>query len=382
MNLYNVKGIGFFCVSKWGEGVSDIIISGYYGLGNSGDEALLKSIVDDLKSINPAITITALSANTHLTNKLYGIKTIGRYNIFKIIKEFYGTKLLLSGGGTLIQDATSTKSLLYYLGIIFLAKKMGLKVMVYANGMGPIKEKNVKLVRRVVDKVDLITLRENESLSEIKRCNITKPKVIVTADPAFNLVASDKECADGILEKYGILPDEKLIAVSVRRTKSLPDNFICEMAKALDDVSKMGYLPIFIPMQTSLDFDISVEVKKKMNQRAYVIDCEMNVSDMLSVIGRCSMACGMRLHMLIFASVMNVPMAGIVYDPKIRGFMEYMNQKNFIELDKFEAEQFSSLMFDCINNLDSVREKLKNDSVVLREKAKKNAHLAMELLKD
>ena len=88
--------------------MSDIIISGYYGLGNSGDEALLKSIVEDIRSINPDITITALSGNAKLTKELYGIKTISRTNPFSIIREFKSAKLLLSGGGTLIQDATST----------------------------------------------------------------------------------------------------------------------------------------------------------------------------------------------------------------------------------------------------------------------------------
>ena len=167
--------------------MSDIIISGYYELGNSGDEALLESIVKDLKSINPDITITALSGDAMQTKARYGIRTVNRFNLFSIIREFRSAKLLLSGGGTLIQDATSTKSLVYYLGIISLAKKMGLKTMLYANGMGPIKDKNIKKVNRVLEKTDLITLRENVSLEEIKRCKITTPKVMVTADPALIL---------------------------------------------------------------------------------------------------------------------------------------------------------------------------------------------------
>ena len=133
--------------------MSDIIISGYYGLGNSGDEALLKSIISDLKSIDPQISITALSGNTALTRRLYGVKTVNRFNLFSVYRQMRKAKLLLSGGGTLIQDATSTKSLLYYLTIIFMAKKMGLKVMLYANGMGPIKEKNIKKVNKVLNMV-------------------------------------------------------------------------------------------------------------------------------------------------------------------------------------------------------------------------------------
>lgn len=363
-----------------GESVSDIIISGYYGLGNSGDEALLCSIINDLRSIAPDVTITALSANSSLTQKLYGIKTINRFNLFSILKEMHSAKLLISGGGTLIQDATSTKSLLYYLAIIFMAKKMGLKVMLYANGLGPIKDKNVKKVSRILNEVDLITLRENVSLEEIQRCNIIKPRVLVTADPAFNLIAASKEKAEEILEVYGIDKNEKLIGVSVRECKNLPSDFAQKMALSLDEIAQRGYLPVFIPMQKGLDLELSLSVASKMKMPSKVIDGELSISQMLALIGKCSVVCGMRLHMLIFASVMDTPMAGIAYDPKIRGFMEYMNQNTYIELSDFESENFSNMTIECIENSEKLSEKLKKESVFLREKAKQNAHLALKLI--
>ena len=360
--------------------MSDVIISGYYGLGNSGDEALLKCIINDLRMANPDITITALSGNAQLTKRLYGVKTVNRFNLVSIIKEFKKAKLLISGGGTLIQDATSTKSLLYYLGIISLAEKMGLKTMVYANGMGPIKEKNLKKVKKVLDKVDLITLRENVSLEEIKRCDITAPKVLITADPAFNLVASDCKRANDILSGFGISAEDKIVAVSVRNCNNIPVNFVKELAAALDEIAEKGYVPVFIPMQRGCDLSISIDVASKMKNISKVIDCELSVADLLAIIGRCEMACGMRLHMLIFASVMNVPMVGIAYDPKIKGFMEYMNQKRFLELEAFSGDSFTKLMYDCLDNLEAVRSELEVSSVSLREKAKENAKLAIELI--
>lgn len=362
--------------------MSDIIISGYYGLGNSGDEALLKSIVNDLRSIDPDITITALSGNAKLTNRLYGIKTINRFNPIAIINEFRSAKLLLSGGGTLIQDATSTKSLLYYLGIISLAKKMKLKVMLYANGMGPIKNSNIKRVERVLNEVELITLRENESLGEIKRCNITRPEILVTADPAFNLTPSDEVRAEEILAEYGVDKNEKIVAVSVRECKGCGKEFEQEMAEALDCIASRGYLPVFIPMQIKADLDISLRIAGKMRAQSRVIDCELPVCDMLAIIGKCSVVCGMRLHMLIFASVMNIPMAGIAYDPKIKGFMEYMNQTAYVQLEDFRGNSFAALTAECVENAQSLKEQLRNDSIPLREKARKNAQLAIKLLKE
>ena len=84
--------------------------------------------------------------------------------------------------------------------------------------------------------------------------------------------------------------------------------------------------------------------------------------------------------MLIFASVMNVPMAGIVYDPKVNGFMDYMNQNNYLMPEEFSAEAFASMACDVLKNSEALRHKLKNDSVPLRSLAQKNAYLAMELL--
>lgn len=360
--------------------MSDIIISGYYGLGNSGDEALLKSIISDLKSIDPQISITALSGNTALTRRLYGVKTVNRFNLFSVYRQMRKAKLLLSGGGTLIQDATSTKSLLYYLTIIFMAKKMGLKVMLYANGMGPIKEKNIKKVNKVLNMVDLITLRENVSLEEIERCDVKKPRVMVTADPAFNLQSATNERAEEILSEFSVDKDAKLIAVSVRECANLPEDFAQEMASCLDAIAKKGYMPVFIPMQKSADLAISLSIAGKMKEQSRVIDCDLSIADMLAIIGKCSIVCGMRLHMLIFASVMNVPMAGIAYDPKIRGFMEYMNQKTYVELDEFEKEKFIEMALSAIENADEMKKRLAEQSVPLRRKARENAALAIELL--
>ncbi len=360
--------------------MSDIIISGYYGLGNSGDEALLESIVRELKRINPDITITALSGNAKLTEKRYGIKTVSRMNIIAIIREFRRAGLLLSGGGTLIQDATSTKSLIYYLGIISLAKKMGLKVMLYANGMGPLKDKNVKKVNKVLNEVDLITLRESTSLEEIKRCSVTKPEVLITADPAFNLEPSEFERAEEILCEHGIGKDEKIVAVSVRECKNKGEDFESEMAYALDCIAQKGYRPVFIPMQMSMDMDISLRVASKMKEKSKILDCELSVGDMLAIIGKCTAVCGMRLHLLIFASVMNVPMAGIAYDPKVRGFMDYMHQKNYTDIKKFDGEEFGEMLEAVLKNEEPLRKQLMSDLQPLREKAKSNAVLAMKLL--
>ena len=96
--------------------------------------------------------------------------------------------------------------------------------MLYANGLGPISDKNVPKVTRVLNKVDLITLRENISMNEIRRCKITKPRVEVTADPAFLLKPCSDERADELLKSFGAA-DRPLVAISVREWKSAGERF-------------------------------------------------------------------------------------------------------------------------------------------------------------
>lgn len=358
---------------------TDIIISGYYGLGNSGDEALLKSIVDDLRRHDPDIRITAMSGNARHTRETYGIDTVDRFAPFAVLRAMSRARLLLSGGGSLIQDATSTKSLLYYLAVIAAAKLMGLKVMLYANGMGPISDKNVKKVTRVLNRVDLITLRENISMAEIKRCRVTRPRVEVTADPAYLLEPCDAKRAEELTELFG--GGKRTVAISVREWKTAGAGFEDRMAETADKLAEIGWTPLFFPMQLTKDMAISRRIMKKMKNPAGLVDREITVAEMLGVIRGCGAVIGMRLHSLIFASAVNVPMIGIIYDPKIRGSMEYMNQRRFVAAENVNAEELFAMAVDCLTHSPEIKARLAEENAVLREKAGQNAVMALELLK-
>ncbi|MBQ4040198.1 MAG: polysaccharide pyruvyl transferase family protein, partial [Oscillospiraceae bacterium] len=103
----------------------------------------------------------------------YKVDAQSRISPFKLRKLFKCSRVLLSGGGSLIQDETSSKSLWYYLYVISMAKKCGMKVMQIASGIGPVRKKsNRKITAKVINKnVDIITLREEKSLAELKDMN-------------------------------------------------------------------------------------------------------------------------------------------------------------------------------------------------------------------
>src|SRR3989339_978082 len=141
-----------------------IALSGYYGFGNIGDEALL----------------------TIIKQKIAGAEFTVLDRSFKIISQIFRSDLLISGGGTLFQDKTSSRSFYYYIGVVALAKLMGKKVMILAQGFGPLnKTLNRHLARLVLNRVDIITLRDKQSLETIKKLGVTIPRIELTADPVF-----------------------------------------------------------------------------------------------------------------------------------------------------------------------------------------------------
>ena len=118
----------------------NILISGYYGFNNIGDESILRTVIDNLREKLPDIDITVLSHDPAQTSAKYGVKAARRMSLWDILRCVLRCDLLLSGGGSLLQDATSARSILYYLFILRLAQLMGKKTFIYSQGIGPISD--------------------------------------------------------------------------------------------------------------------------------------------------------------------------------------------------------------------------------------------------
>jgi len=119
-----------------------IIISGYYGFGNTGDEAILTGILKNLREesccLGEDFDFTVLSADPSSTSRDYGVRAVNRTGLKDILKSLWGCDLFISGGGGLLQDVTGRQfSIFYYLGLALLARLCGKKVSIYAQGMAP-----------------------------------------------------------------------------------------------------------------------------------------------------------------------------------------------------------------------------------------------------
>lgn len=370
-------------VYDWALGKRDeILISGYYGFKNSGDDALLMAIIDDIKREKESPDITVLSANPRETIKQYRVNAVNRLNVFKILKHMKKGGMLISGGGTLMQDSTSTQSLIYYLGVIKAAMKRGMKVMLYSNGIGPLEnEVNRKRVKRVIDKVDLITLRDSDAYEELKKLGITSPETVVTADPVFGMDISDPEYGRRLLERFNVPKDAKrVMGVSVRRSRNTDADFESAIAAMCDYAAeKYGCYTVFVPMQTIRDEGISRSIMAKMKSKSSIIDIHLDVYDMISATASMDLFVGMRLHSLIYATTGQVPLIGISYDPKIKSFMEYTGQALCADVDETDAQKACELVDLCMENYDDIKSKLGESYKELKEKALLNGRLAIDL---
>ncbi len=359
----------------------EILISGYYGFKNSGDDALLKAIIEDIKRYKDSPNIVVLSANPRETMNYYKVKAISRLNPFKIVKHMKSADMLISGGGTLIQDRTSTKSLWYYLMIISLALKCKVKVMLYSNGIGPLEKKsNIKRTRKILNKAQLITLRDEQSYKTLRDIGVDNANVIVTADPALNLDIADETKGREILSAEGVNGNCKILGVSVRRWQNLDPEFESEVAMACDYAyEKYGFYTVFLPMQSSRDTAIMQNIKRKMRNPSAIIKKRYSVEDMLSIISCFDLCIGMRLHTLIYSTINSVPLIGLVYDPKISSFMEYTHQKHYFPVENLDIEMLKTAIDDCIKNYDAIKVDLENNYNKLKKQAQYNGKYAIEL---
>lgn len=194
-----------------------VVMSGYYGFSNAGDDAILQSIHEGILAASRDVAVTVLSNDPELTWDLCGLEAVPRFQVWKVLKSLWRCDALLSGGGSLLQDRTSTRSLLYYLSIIQAAELFHKPVMLYANGIGPVqKPSNRRRVRRAVERAALVTLRDGSSARELQEMGVTRPDLHVTADPVFNLPPASRERGMELLQAARLPQGSRFAVVSVR----------------------------------------------------------------------------------------------------------------------------------------------------------------------
>ncbi len=290
-----------------------IVLGGYYGYNNAGDEIILCQILEGIEKYFPCSETYVLSKNAKHFSK--GFKRINRYNPFSVIYCILNAGVLIMGGGGLLQDKSGKATIYYYLLLMAAAKILGKKLIVFNQGIGPIdKFFNRLITGYIFSKTDLLIVRDSFSKKLAEKLTRNNKKVLLGADPVFSL------------KKSSVTPKNRKteIALALRTWRDFPAE------KMLKDINKglaeRGYRGVFFNMHPK--FDTIKSEEGKIIEFSAGNNCMDSFSKFKALIG-------MRLHSLMLGAVAGLPMVGINYDPKVKNFCSYM------EIPCFDAEEIS-----------------------------------------
>ena len=329
---------------------SGVLICGAYGKGNAGDDAILKAILAQLKAIDRDMPIYVMSHDPAQTRLCYHVGSVHVFDPFAFWPLMRKAKLFVSGGGSLIQNETSTRSLNYYLTTIRMAHAAGCRVMMYGCGIGPVSgEANRRHTARILNRcVDRITLREDLSRRELADMGVTEPKITVTADPALLLQPASGGAVDSYFLSNDLDPDGKYAMFVLRPWKNLSQH-LQAIVDTADYVNKAyGLTPVFVALEPTRDLEINRTAASMLTCRTVVLPAPRDEQLTIGMMQKMRVIVSMRLHALIFASSVGAPLAAISYDPKVTGFMAYLGQQHCMELADVTKPALCQLVEDTM----------------------------------
>ena len=327
-----------------------VVICGAYGRSNAGDDAILLAILQEMRAIDPHLPITVISKTPKETQLTYRVPSVGRMNIPAWRRAMKHARLYINGGGSLIQDVTSRRSLWYYLYNIRTAKKLGCQVQMYGCGIGPVTRQNMrKLSSRILNRyVDIITLREPDSKAELESMKVTKPQIRLTADPALTLPPASADVIDSAMLAAGIPADGKYICFALRNWKGFAQKAPLFARAAEYAWNTYGLTPIFLSVQRQHDPSAAELAAKTITVPHHFLQDNGSAGTLIGILSRMQLVVSMRLHALVFAAGQGIPLAGVVYDPKVSSFLRYIGQNTFEALDAITEANLCGMIDRCM----------------------------------
>ena len=283
------------------------VVSGYIGFDNFGDEAIAHVLTNKLKN-EGAEKITLISSNPAKTAKIHSVNSCSMFNFFNAIKD---ADILISGGGSLLQDVTSIKSLIYYLIVIYTALILGKKVEIFAQGIGPINSRIGQILTKfALKRCSKITVRDKKSQDLLISWNIHSELV---NDPVLDLDIPSKNM-------------KGCVGIQLRSFNTLTDDFLNILANEV--VKRFADKKIKL---ISLQDDIDLEVCNKFKQLIFSkgIDVEilskLELNQVFETISNLEYLIAMRFHANVVGIKSGVKTLAINYDPKVEKLAEEYN---------------------------------------------------------
>ncbi len=296
--------------------MKNILVFGYFGFGNLGDETNLRQLIELLRGIDLRIKITVISAVPARTSQAYNVAAVGKFNLFGIIRALKEVDLLIGNGGSHFQDITSKRSLFYYSALIILAKLFRVRVFLYGQGIGPLRTRIGKsLAGRVLSLADLITVRDRLSIVALAELNVRKPEIHFTAEPLLALNRIEEHLVKSYWKQRE--NDKKLkLGLIIREFNFIKKEF---WEQLIDGLSWALNIEIYlIPVQTGIDRKFLQEFSG--NYGLTVLSTDAGWEQLQQIVGGLDLLVSARLHGLVAGVLQGVPCYGLAADPKVEGF--------------------------------------------------------------
>ncbi len=404
-----------------------VLLSGYYGFYNIGDEAILSSLVSKLREINPDVDITVLSKAPEETQLRLGVHAYQRKSVYHLVKEIIKTDVYISGGGSLFQDKTSNRSLLYYVLAMTFARIWRKKTASVSCGVGPLNSKfHQYLVRREIEKSVFTSLRDPESYDYLRKIGVKTDNLYVTADLAMGLPEIQSTYGKGVIRKIKserLKEDssqnvekldveinaqtntektntnktelkEKPVVVLALRAKDFEGDLIGELIESIKLLSPkyhLIFLPFYLATDVNLKRFLENDVRFKEIEGNYLFfDEQCSFEEYISIIKEADLLVGARLHSLIFSLIAGTEYIGLSYDPKVDAFMHLSGKKALCNIENLKADELSYAVNEFFkqseagegNAVRSQQKKLADVLKTQREEFRANDELLKNLICD
>lgn len=279
-----------------------VLISGYYGFGNLGDEALLSGLVAGLQARGHDVRV--LSGDPASTRGLHGVPSAGRYG--GLLPALLDADALVSGGGGLLQDVTSRRSLRYYLGVLRLGRLLGKRVCVYGQSVGPLGAVGRRRVAGVLRGLP-VAVRDGASRTLLGELGI---EAALVADPALLL-----HCPPASVRTGPGAPRPPVLLVPRNGHPDLNEALAAAGRRLLDRGLAVAVMGLH-------EREDGPEVARLARALAVEVRPAATPQEALRRAGESRYVLSVRLHGLILAAACGVGFAGLPYDPKVAGFLQ------------------------------------------------------------
>lgn len=360
-----------------------VVVSGYYGFDNLGDEAILEELISELKECVPADQIVILSNRPCQTRELYQVQSYDRWSLSHLSSLLPRTKLFISGGGGLFQDATGLGPAIYYGGLVLASHFCGARVFIYGQGLGPLKNPLSSLLTRLAwQSATEATVRDEASFALAKQWGV---KATLTADAVWSLKSEPLPASFAALT-WADGQRGPVIGVSLRHSNTFTETQLLALPKLIAESFPQPLRLLMLPLSKNEDTPLLqrfAQACEDLKMKTQMLDPTTlsKPSQWLSLMQNLDMVIGMRFHALLMALKAGKPVVGIPYDPKVSYLCSAFQQPQLSLPDGQGVEAWLAILKTAVGNQLELSKKAEMNASYMQEKSCQNFEILAKILK-